>query len=71
MKEHQEKFEVGTLCPFGPMILSGGMVRKGQTGKASEDGMTREIAMEIKKWARKYLYEGGDIPRERGSCAVL
>eukprot|EP00964_Phaeocystis_antarctica_P134745 scaffold99026_cov58-Phaeocystis_antarctica.AAC.2 len=28
MKEHQEKFEVTTLMPF-PLILPGGMVRKG------------------------------------------
>ena len=28
MKEHQEKFEVTTLLPF-PLMLPGGMVRKG------------------------------------------
>ena len=33
MKEHQEKFEINTLMPFGPFILRGGMVRKGETGK--------------------------------------
>merc|ERR1719378_1558912 len=34
MKAHEEKFEVGTLLPF-PLIEKGGMVRKGQSGKAA------------------------------------
>lgn len=69
MKEHQEKFEVAELLPI-KMIESGGMVRKGQTGAASDDGVTPEISAEIKAWsekmvpdeaARKWLFEGGPI----------
>jgi len=69
MKAHEEKFEVGTLLPF-PLIEKGGMVRKGQSGKAAEDGMTPEIAATIHSWAdkmvpdeaaRKWMFEGGDL----------
>ena len=80
MKEHEEKFEMHTLCEFGPMLLPGGMVRKGAAGKASEDGMTPEIAATIKEWAekmvpdeaaRKWMYEGGPIEPEKMRCTLL
>lgn len=69
MKAHQEKFEVPTLLPF-KLLESGGMVRKGRAGAAHEDGMTPEIAADIRAWAekmvpdeaaRKWMYEGGAI----------
>jgi len=75
MKEHQSKFELPSLLrdadgqPF-KLINEGGMVRKGQTGKASEDGMTPEISAVIHSWAdkmvpdaaaRKWLFQGGSI----------
>jgi len=68
MKKNQEKFEVGALLPF-KMINDGGMVRKGKIGAAASDGMTPEIAADIKSWAekmvpdnaaRKWLFEGGN-----------
>jgi len=70
MKANEEKFEVGTLLPF-PLLEKGAMVRKGQAGKAAEDGMTPEIAATIRQFAemmvpdeqaRKWLYEGGELP---------
>merc|ERR1711953_476297 len=78
MKEHQDKFEVHTLLPF-PLLQEGAMVRKGKAGCATEDGMTPEIAADIKAWAekmvpdpaaRKWMYEGGPIdkPSGRGDC---
>ena len=45
-------------------------MRKGETGKAAEDGMTPEISAAIKEWAdkmvpdeaaRKWMYEGGAL----------
>lgn len=75
MKEHEDKFEVATLCkdkngePF-KLINDGGMVRKGKAGAAAEDGMTPEIAAVIMEWAekmvpddeaRRWMYEGGEI----------
>lgn len=69
MKEHQDKFEVTTLLPF-KLLESGAMVRKGEAGAAYSDGMTPEIAADIKQWAekmvpdeaaRKWLFKGGAI----------
>ena len=69
MKQNQRKFEIATLLPF-KLLDEGGMVRKGAAGKAHEDGMTPEIAADIKKWsemmvpdpeARKWLFQGGEI----------
>ena len=74
MKENQTKFEIPTLVkgkdgtPF-KLLEEGGMVRKGEAGKAAEDGMTPEIAKDIQDWAakmvpdeaaRRWLFEGGD-----------
>ena len=70
MKEKEDKFEIRTLLPF-PLLKKGGMVRKGQMGKAADDGMTPEIAATIRSWAekmvpdaaaRKWMYEGGALP---------
>lgn len=75
MKQHEEKFEMGTLLrdandvPF-PLLLKGGMVRKGKTGATSEDGMTPEISADIHSWAEKmvndaaarsWMFHGGPI----------
>lgn len=74
MKAHEEKFEIPTLLPF-PLIVKGGMVRKGAAGKAAEDGMTPAIAATIREWAekmvpdeaaRKWLYEGGALEPDAG-----
>jgi len=75
MKKHQEKFQMGTLLrdannvPF-QLIENGGMVRKGNAGAASEDGMTPEISADIHSWAEKmmpdaaardWMFHGGPI----------
>ena len=54
MNAHEEKFEIPTLLPF-PLIVKGGMVRKGAAGKAAEDGMTPAIAATIREWAEKMV----------------
>lgn len=54
MKEHEEKFEVHTLLPF-PLLLPGGMVRKGCSGQSAEDGVTPEISAQIREWAEKMV----------------
>jgi hypothetical protein len=47
------------------------MIRKGQTGAAHEDGMTKEIAGQLRAFGAKivtdpvaldWLYEGGALP---------
>jgi len=73
MKANQEKFEIPTLlkdqsgAPF-KLLNDGGMVRKGQSGAAGEDGMTPEIAADIASWAekmvpdaaaREWMFKGG------------
>jgi len=75
MKQHQEKFEMGTLLrnvngvPF-PLFQTGAMVRKGKVGAAAEDGMTPEISVDIHAWAekmmpdaaaREWMFHGGPI----------
>lgn len=76
MKAHQKKFEVDTLLPF-KLLSDGGMIRKGQTGVAAEDGMTPEIVADIAFWAekmvpdataRKWLFEGGPVIDEGARC---
>ena len=80
MKRHQSKFEVRTLLPF-PLLREGGMVRKGESGRAGEDGMTPEISARVRglvdamvedEAAREWLYEGGRIPKEKrnNKCAI-
>jgi hypothetical protein len=70
MKEHEDKFESVTPCPVPP-LEKGAMVRKGKLGAAHEDGMTTQIASELRATgdailsdpaARRWLYEGGPIP---------
>jgi hypothetical protein len=54
-----------------PVLESGAMIRKGQTGAAHEDGMTKEIAAQLRAFGAKivtdpvalaWLYEGGPLP---------
>lgn len=71
MKEHETKFESVTPCPVPP-LEHGSMVRKGKLGAAHEDGMTPRISADLRAAgdailtdpsARRWLYEGGPIPR--------
>lgn len=71
MKENGIKFRAKTLGSDVPALLPHAMVRKGAVGDAKADGMTDEIAADMKEWAMKmvgdeaavkYLYEGGPIP---------
>ena len=54
-----------------PVLESGAMIRKGQIGAAHEDGMTKEIAGQLRSFGTKivtdpvalgWLYEGGALP---------
>jgi hypothetical protein len=70
MKKHTDKFEghtVGTV----PILKTGAMIRKGAAGKASEDGMTGEIAGHLRgigericpdPAALRWYYDGGRLP---------
>lgn len=66
MKANQCKFEIPTLLPFR-VIQEGGMVRKGASGRAYEDGMTPVISNTVTKIieenvidseARKWMFCG-------------
>ena len=70
MKTHQIKFETFSHAAV-PVLESGAMIRKGQTGAAHEDGMTKEIAAQLRAFGSKivtdpvalaWLYEGGPLP---------
>jgi aryl sulfotransferase len=71
MKTNQSKFETFPHAAV-PVLESGAMIRKGQTGAAHEDGMTKEIAAQLRAFgsnivtdpvALAWLYEGGPLPR--------
>lgn len=70
MKRHTEKFE-GHTTGTVPILKTGAMIRKGESGKAEEDGMTDEIARDLRQIgeqicpdpvALKWYYEGGKVP---------
>jgi hypothetical protein len=70
MKTNQSKFETFPHAVV-PVLESGAMIRKGQTGAAHEDGMTSEIAGQLRAFGSKivgdpvalaWLYEGGPLP---------
>jgi hypothetical protein len=70
MKTNQGKFETFPRAVV-PILESGAMIRKGKTGAAHEDGMTSEIAGQLRSFGSKivtdpvalaWLYEGGPLP---------
>jgi len=72
MKEHSVAFEAANLAPV-PVMAEGTMIRKGESGKANEDGMTPEISAVIRAHMDKYVddpvavawaYAGGPIPAD-------
>jgi hypothetical protein len=54
MKQHGDKFDA-RLASAVPMLMPGAMVRKGKTGAAREDGVTREMAAELRALGEKLL----------------
>jgi hypothetical protein len=69
MKRHEGKFDTITNTPVR-VLEAGGMMRKGKTGAAREDGMTEEIAQHLHAAGSKmvndeaalgWLYRGGPI----------
>jgi len=70
MKRCQDKFELQHLLGFA-VLDSGAMVRKGALGAAQDDGMTEEIAREVRARGAEiirdprileWVYCGGDRP---------
>lgn len=70
MKANQSKFETFPHATV-PILESGAMIRKGKTGAAHEDGMTKDIAAQLRDFGSKivvdpavltWLYEGGPLP---------
>lgn len=70
MKAHEDKFEASTAGEI-PVLHRGAMIRKGEAGGARADGMTEEIAMELRTIgervcsdprALQWYYSGGALP---------
>lgn len=70
MKEHEEKFEARTTGKV-PILRTGAMIRRGETGSARTDGMTDEIAQHLREAAAEicrdpravdWYYGGGPLP---------
>jgi aryl sulfotransferase len=70
MKEHEDKFELRTIADI-PILDSGAMIRKGQTGASAEDGITPQISTTIAEightiltdpQAFEWCYDGGTAP---------
>ncbi len=70
MKRNEEKFEARTAGAV-PILRSGAMIRKGETGKAASDGMTAEISQHLRTIGARicpdhaavdWYYKGGDLP---------
>jgi hypothetical protein len=70
MKQHEDKFEARTASEV-PILKSGAMIRKGETGKAESDGMTKEISRHLldvgsricpDPAAVNWFYKGGQLP---------
>ena len=69
MKRHEDKFEAGTTGKV-PILKSGAMIRKGETGKAESDGMTAEISWHLREAGSRiypdpvavnWFYKGGQL----------
>lgn len=74
MKEHEDKFEARTQSD-PPVLESGAMMRKGETGSVREEGMTPEISQHLRTVGEKvypdqdalgWFYHGG-LPDEAGA----
>lgn len=70
MKRHEDKFEARTAGRI-PILETGAMIRKGETGQAAVDGMTPEISAHLREAGARicpdaqavtWLYEGGPLP---------
>lgn len=70
MKQHQRKFDAPTITEV-PFWRSGGMIRKGEVGRAREDGVTEAIAHDFAARGREilrdeaafeWMYKGGPLP---------
>lgn len=70
MKKNESKFESLIFTPV-QVLETGAMMRKGKTGTADEDGMTRDIAAHLRDFgsriltepsAMTWLYDGDALP---------
>jgi len=68
MKAHKEKFNLGSFFEF-PFLVDGNFVRNGSMGSQKDEGMTKEIALDIYNTGKEilgdeidafdWLYSGG------------
>lgn len=70
MKRHEGKFEAQTAGAV-PILQTGAMIRKGETGTVEADGMTPEISRHLRELGSRicpdeaavtWYYEGGTLP---------
>jgi aryl sulfotransferase len=71
MKAHEDKFELSSLTGPVPILEHGAMMRKGQIGASTEDGVTPEMSAMIRDLgsqlladpqALEWCYRGGPLP---------
>jgi hypothetical protein len=70
MKKHEMKFEARSIWEV-PALMSGAMVRQGSFGLARKEGISEDIAVEIREKGKSilmddkvldWMYNGGDLP---------
>jgi hypothetical protein len=69
MKKHESKFETVIGAPV-QVLETGAMIRKGQTGKQHEDGMTPQIAADLRAAGSRILSEPGALAWLYGGGAL-
>lgn len=70
MKKHEMKFEARSIWEV-PALMSGAMMRQGSFGFARKEGVSEDIAGEIRERGKSilmddkvldWMYNGGDLP---------
>jgi hypothetical protein len=70
MKRHESKFDTLANTPVR-VLEPGGMMRKGKVGASREDGMTDEIAQEVRTVGSKILPDAAALAWMYGGGAVV
>ena len=69
MKHHERKFEGRTIWAV-PILIRGGMIRQGSSGLARKEGVSEELANDLRMQGKEVLkddtafewfYNGGEL----------
>lgn len=78
MKKHEMKFEAKTIWEV-PALMNGAMMRQGSFGLARKEGISEEVAKEIRGRGERvltdetmleWMYNGGDVDEVCGRAGV-